>query len=65
MRFQRLPGGLSRRRQITRERPADDYVAEFVRHVSPRTAIKETAAMSHSFKPTDARVLVAAGPGGA
>ena len=26
------------------ERPADDYVAEFVRHVNPRTAIKGTAA---------------------
>ena len=26
------------------ERPADDYVAEFVQHVSPRTAIKGTAA---------------------
>src|SRR5256886_17434366 len=25
-------------------RPADDYVAEFVRHVNPRTAIKGTAA---------------------
>src|SRR4029077_8182618 len=36
MRFQRLPGVLSRRRQITRERPADDYLAEFVRHVNPR-----------------------------
>ena len=26
------------------ERPADDYVAEFVQHVNPRTAIKGTAA---------------------
>jgi glycine betaine/proline transport system ATP-binding protein len=26
------------------ERPADEYVAEFVRHVNPRTAIKGTAA---------------------
>jgi glycine betaine/proline transport system ATP-binding protein len=25
------------------ERPADDYVAEFVRHVNPRTAIKGAA----------------------
>jgi ABC-type proline/glycine betaine transport system ATPase subunit len=25
------------------ERPADDYVAEFVRHVNPRTAIKDAA----------------------
>jgi glycine betaine/proline transport system ATP-binding protein len=27
------------------ERPADDYVAEFVRHVNPRTAIKGTPAL--------------------
>jgi len=26
------------------ERPADEYVAEFVRHVNPRTAIKGAAA---------------------
>jgi len=30
------------------ERPADDYVAEFVRHVNPRTAIKG-AAVSRGF----------------
>lgn len=39
------------------ERPADDYLAEFVRHVNPAGAER---AMSRPFKPVGARVHVAA-----